>query len=423
MSASLSVHREREGRIELVGSIDRRGRTMSFSYDEDYLASPHAAPLSCSLPLYAEPFPESRFRPYFEGLLPEGTARRAFAQEAGIPEEDYLSILADSGLDCVGDVIVNLNAYRSPHGYEPLSLGEIRKIVSRPPSLAEASAASRLSLAGTQGKIGLFHDPSCSLEKGWSRPIGGAASTHVLKTESVANLSIIECLCMACAAACGVRSAETRLIDLGSPVVCSKRFDRLVSLHEGRYRVTRLHQEDLAQALGILPGSKYAELEPSSAAALAGFLRQKAASPLHELQELVRIICFNYLIGNCDNHLKNLSVLYSQDGFHVALAPAYDLVCTTIFDRFTRTMGMRLGNASAIDEVEPHSFDVLASDLGVAPAALKRASGSLLASAVPSLEAAGNRLEHDFPVAPYLADDIAEDMAPRLRVLEAFCSQ
>lgn len=420
MSAVASVHRDIKGACERVGEIDFDART--FRYDEAHLRSSATSPLSLSLPLREESFRETEFRPYFEGLLPEGAARRSLAEELSLREEDYLSLLLRSGLDCIGDVVVNLDAYRSARSFEPLSPDDVRNLAAKPLSLAEASAASRLSLAGTQGKTGLFNEevrPSC---EGWRKPLGGAASTHVLKTESLANLCVVEFLSLACAGKCGVRTAPTTLLELGGPVICSARFDRRLVRGGRGPLVERLHQEDATQALGLLPGSKYAELEPSSAAALAGLLKQRSERPLRDVEALARLMCFNYLIGNCDNHLKNISLLHAPDGRHVALAPAYDLVCTTVFARFSRTMGMRIGNASIIDEVAPSDFAKLAADLGIAPSALKRIGAVMLASAAGALDEAAAGVARSFPVAPYLADDIKEDMAPRMEVLGAFCT-
>ena len=44
---------------------------------------------------------------------------------------------------------------------------------------------------------------------------------------------------------------------------------------------------------------------------------------------------FNYLIGNTDNHIKNLSLLYSEDLKSIRLAPAYDIVSTVIYKSST----------------------------------------------------------------------------------------
>ena len=88
-------------------------------------------------------------------------------------------------------------------------------------------------------------------------------------------------------------------------------------------------------------------------------------SPYRDLEAFARITCFNYLVGNCDNHLKNLSILYTSTWKSFRLAPAYDLVSTTRFERFSRSMGMRIGSASVIDDVSPSSILEFGSAIGV----------------------------------------------------------
>ncbi|MDM8275469.1 HipA N-terminal domain-containing protein [Enorma phocaeensis] len=72
-----------------VGTISRS--SMTFSYDPNHLSAAWATPLSFSLPLSNLPYKLDAFQPYFEGLLPEGEARRALAGELRIPEQDWLS--------------------------------------------------------------------------------------------------------------------------------------------------------------------------------------------------------------------------------------------------------------------------------------------------------------------------------------------
>ena len=63
--------------------------------------------------------------------------------------------------------------------------------------------------------------------------------------------------------------------------------------------------------------------------------RSKAAARL----QLYRWVVFNVLTGNGDNHLKNLSFLVDASGINVA--PAYDLLCTAVYD----TKALADGNA------------------------------------------------------------------------------
>lgn len=127
---------------------------------------------------------------------------------------------------------------------------------------------------------------------------------------------------------------------------------------------------------------------------------------------------FNHLIGSCYNHLENLSTLYDPGWNSVSLAPAYDLVCTTYYARFSRRMGMSVGNASMIDDVSVDDLALHAKRLGISPKRLKALARTMLSRVAPALHAAAESLvERGFPEALYVADDLEEDMAPRAEIL------
>lgn len=121
---------------------------------------------------------------------------------------------------------------------------------------------------------------------------------------------------------------------------------------------------------------------------MAAILVGYAARPIEALGELFRRIALNYLIGNCDAHLKNYSLLL-REGAAVSLAPVYDLVCTAIYDgRFggglSRSMGIRIGDHLNIDRVTPSDFLLLARDMRQP----KRVAATILEELVGSMEAA-----------------------------------
>jgi len=85
--------------------------------------------------------------------------------------------------------------------------------------------------------------------------------------------------------------------------------------------IKKLHQEDACQLLDLPPAKKYSVSIRSIAEAIV----DTCNAPQVEIERLVRIYAFSYLIGNCDLHAKNVSVLW-QDA--VRLSPAYDLLST-----------------------------------------------------------------------------------------------
>ena len=350
--------------------------------------------------------------------MPEGAARRAIAAQLGLEPDNYLLLLLRCGLETIGDVAITNGEAPNPRGsYRRLSGFDLRALVSAMEELAESNSEARLSLAGTQGKAGLAHMPGAPMDEGWLQPLDGAASTHILKTGSLPDIPLLEYLCMKAAAACGIAVAPVHLLDFGRPVLCVERYDRRQLRDRGEPVVSRLHQEDLSQAFGVPPEAKYRELEPSTAAAVGSFIRMRSSRPIEDLEAFARITCFNYLVGNCDNHLKNLSILYTSTWKSFRLAPAYDLVSTTRFERFSRSMGMRIGSASVIDDVSPSSILEFGSAIGVDRKDIARICAELTSS-VPSAIEIASETAPAFEALPYAAWDMREDMGERMRVLE-----
>lgn len=58
-------------------------------------------------------------------------------------------------------------------------------------------------------------------------------------------------------------------------------------------------------------------------------LKKSVTAPEVEMEKFFKIVVFNYLISNGDAHLKNFSLLESDNGDYL-LSPAYDLVCTRL---------------------------------------------------------------------------------------------
>lgn len=411
----------------LVGTLGALGE--SFSYDPGYLARPEATPLSLSLPLRGKRYDGSELRPYFEGLLAEGRSRAALAAELGLAEEDWVGMLAACGRECVGDVLVLDCPPDLPLDvgeYEALDEGALRRMFLDDPSVARENVVTRLSLAGTQSKTALAWGDDTAGGGLWLRPVGLSASTHILKASHLRDLPEIEFLCMSAARSCGLSVVDVRLPGFGNPTLAVERFDRAVSRADGGMTVSRLHQEDMAQALGVTGGSKYAELDGGSIHAMTELLRRRGMRPASDVAHLAQVTCLNYLVGNCDAHLKNFSMLHVRPdrggGALVSLAPAYDIVSTTMFPKHPRCLAMRVGDARTIDEVTPASFRALAVDLGIRDAALRRLARPLVEGLVKGVrDAAEGAFGEVLESTIHVAEDLVKDMAPRVRTLSEYC--
>ena len=96
-----------------------------------------------------------------------------------------------------------------------------------------------------------------------------------------------------------------------------KRFDR-------KGQNDKVAMEDFAQLAGRSRDTKY----NYSMEKVAGLINTYCTFPAIEKLKLFKLVIFNYLVGNDDNHLKNFSII--TDDRQVRLSPCYDLLNTTI---------------------------------------------------------------------------------------------
>lgn len=102
-----------------------------------------------------------------------------------------------------------------------------------------------------------------------------------------------------------------------------KRFDR-------KGHNEKLSTEDFSQLSQQTTDTKY----NSSMEKVVKILNEFCTFPRIEAVKLFRLTLFNFLIGNEDMHLKNFSLITREN--KVMLAPAYDLLNTTIVQRNTK---------------------------------------------------------------------------------------
>lgn len=102
---------------------------------------------------------------------------------------------------------------------------------------------------------------------------------------------------------------------------------------------TRIHQEDFAQIAGLSSdanGSNF-KYESLSYEEIAELMKQHVSAYTVAAEQFFKTLLFNYLVSNGDAHIKNFS-LYSphRDGVY-ELAPAYDLMNTSLHTDDFRT--------------------------------------------------------------------------------------
>ena len=99
-----------------------------------------------------------------------------------------------------------------------------------------------------------------------------------------------------------------------------ERFDRL----RLPGRTARVHQEDLAQALGVPPTNKYENEAGPGARAIVELLRHHSRHPEQDVTSFVLALAFHFMIAGTDAHSKNYALLIGAGGW-VRLAPLYDV--------------------------------------------------------------------------------------------------
>lgn len=152
--------------------------------------------------------------------------------------------------------------------------------------------SERWSLGGAQSKIAL------RLTRGtWYRCEGDAATTHILKpgVSGYKNQALDEHLCLRLAASIGLPAAHTSFVSFGAEsAVVIERYDRVTG-DDGS--VTRIHQEDLCQALCVDPSRKYAEQGGPSTPDVLALLAKAGRHAPANLRTFTLFLIFTYLVG------------------------------------------------------------------------------------------------------------------------------
>ena len=414
----LCVYIEIDGSRRRVGKIyGNRPEDAVFRYEPTYLNTNGSKAVSISLPLQSEEFSPLRTKMFFEGLLPEGFTRRSVAQWLRADENDYLTILAGLGKECLGALQVLIEGDTPPDpAYRKLTKKEVRDFAAEGAAAsAELVTKAHLSLTGASGKVGLYLDTE---DGSWYLPEGTAPSTHIVKQSHVRLKDIVvnEQLCQLTAKYLGISVpdsfiAEPQAGESLPMLFATSRYDRKMPICpaeiSGHPVPLRLHQEDFAQALGVLAAEKYERPGRHYLHDMLVLLRMYSADPVSDQMRLWDMIIFDYLIGNTDNHIKNFSLLYNESLSGIRLAPAYDMVSTAVYESQTRNMGMNIGGQYDLSAISRASFANAAAEAGIGSRIAMQRFDRMAEAFVPALEKAADELENTgIRRAAELKDDI-----------------
>jgi serine/threonine-protein kinase HipA len=416
----------------LAGRLIREtSGAVEFRYDPDWLAWPHALPISHSLPLREDRFIGERVVAVFDNLLPDGEPiRRLLALRVRAAGSDAFSLLSAIGRDCVGALQF------LPEGQEPTPAGTI---TARP--VSEAAVASilrnlernplgidddeefRISIAGAQEKTALLR------WKGrWHVPHGTTPTTHILKpaigklpngldlSRSVEN----EHLCMRLVDAFGLPAAKTEIAEFdGKRVLVVERFDR--SWTDKGKRLIRLPQEDCCQALSVPPSRKYESDGGPGIRDLATLLKG-SDDPIADRRALLKAQAVFWLLGATDGHAKNFS-LYLYPGGRFRLTPLYDIMSAQPnvdagqirYNKMKLAMAIGRQRHYAVNSIAPRHFEQTAADCGIPSTVIDEIFAELHDTVPSALDRTLEKLPAGFP--QQIAGSIAGGVRARLKLL------
>ena len=422
----IGVFRDWQGGKQRIATLSRESGVGSerFQYCEAFVEHGGLG-VSEMLPLSSEPYDSRAVAPFFQGLLPEGEVVARIAQTGQIPRNDWFALIGMLGCESIGALTFATGQLSNEYAvgyYEPVTYGETRALRERPSAAAAYIASStRLSLSGAQSKVawtlpeGLL--PEQASFDDWLVPHDGAASTHIIKISrnGEEELAANELACSLLAGSCGIDTVSIFEIPQIPGAIAVERYDRVWADSKDGRVVLRAHQEDFCQALGLAPFYKY---QPEGVEAdyieMAGdLLNEAAVFPARDRVEFAKRLVFNYTIGNSDAHLKNSSLLYSEDWTSRSLAPLYDVTCIPLSTYSTR-MPFDIGSHRELNEIDEHDIFKIC----LSADAPMDAFDVAVAEVVKGFESP--RLPSCGEAAETMVSRILENSKPRLMVLKRY---
>ena len=331
--------------LVMVTVIHGKGGRLTFLYSDEWLASPRAYPLSVSLPLAPGQQGQRKIESFLWGLLPDNEiVLGQWARKFHVSPRNVFGLISNVGEDCAGAVQFvrpdRLDAVRAGAEPEIQWLNEAG-VAERLRALRQDQSAWRIardtgqfSLAGAQPKTALL------LQNGrWGVPSGRVPTTHILKPPTGEFDGHAEnehfCLELARSFNLPVANSEIRRFEDQIAIVI-ERYDRVRT--GGAIR--RIHQEDVCQAMGLLPTRKYQSDGGPGVHEIAELLSTFSTAPVEDTKTFVAAIGFNWLVAGTDAHAKNYALLLGSEA-RIRLAPLYDLASALPYPGM-RPIGLKL---------------------------------------------------------------------------------
>lgn len=357
---------------------DKRGR-LTFIYDEDWRADRSAYPLSLSLPLARREHGHEAIETFLWGLLPDNElVLDRWARSYKVSARSPFALLAHVGEDCAGAVqflslerATELNEIATHEIFwldEPAIALRLRKLRTDHAAWRAEGDHGLFSLAGAQPKTALLRHHGR-----WGIPAGRVPTTHILKPPlgTFDGHAENEHFCLALAHALGLLSARSEVARFEDEVaIIIERYDRVEpNPRANAPQLVRVHQEDMCQALSVLPTRKYQNEGGPGPDAIVSLLRANSSAAGEDVRTFVDALTFNWLIAGTDAHAKNYSLLHGRGG-RVRLAPLYDLASALPYsslDQRRLKLAMKLGDSHSVRNIAARHFRKLAAALRLDP--------------------------------------------------------
>ncbi|WKA30035.1 type II toxin-antitoxin system HipA family toxin [Bradyrhizobium roseum] len=333
---------------KVVGTLDETATGGSrFTYNADWNTE-----IGCCFPVSRREHEwKQGLHPFFQHLGPEGWLRDKQTHVAHLQEQDDLGLLLRFGADCIGAVSV-----RDKNG-----------AAQNLPPVKEATANPGRTISGVQRKLLVVEEGDHFAP---AAATGPAPYIAKFNSERLDSLVRNEALSLRWAAALlGADEVNTftqgqvsKLDEVGLVVT---RFDRTQDNQ-------KLRLEDFAQILVKPRGADFSGKYDASYEEVATALKKHSVRPEIDLSKFFRRVIVFVLIGNCDAHLKNFSLLETPQGLR--LSPAYDILNTALYDGYDQNIALSIdGKKPNLDEVAWPLLSSFGLRIGLSQAAVDQA--------------------------------------------------
>ena len=366
-----------------VGNLWLENKIYCFQY-----VNFNTQPVSLSLPVREEPYLADEAQPYFANLLPEGDTRNLIEAKLGVPRGNDFALLWVIGGDCAGAITL-FPEEQTPFvdaAYNALSnesLITLIKELPKNPLGVGRSEKIRLSLPGAQNKTTLYRKDGIYYE-----PENGAPSSHILKIPIMQHDGIVdtvhnETFVMMLAKKVGLTVPDVEMVMIGEiPVFVIERYDRFI---DDDMKFKRVLQEDFCQLLGFDPSIKYQRQGGPSLERCVEKIREHSVDITADLDQFLKWVAFNVVIGNADAHAKNLSMKWSKAG--IRLAPFYDILSTSVYgDSHDKDFAMSIGRQFHTEKLIKDDWKTMAEYLDINLRLVRRTNELLLSDIEPALK-------------------------------------